>query len=122
MLAKGLGLAGQVGVLGDFPLGGGAASFRLHPCPATSPDHTPGKGWRDGNQKKSAARERDLTSTAVSGNNDDHVVGPPKRMLATYRRMLLLALALGAAGSLTSVNLPLTVMEGLLMISINNNM
>ena len=36
--------------------------------------------------KKSTARE---PPTAVSGSNDDHVVGPPKRMLATKRRMLL---------------------------------
>ena len=47
MLAKGLGRVRQVGVLGDFLLVGGTASFRLHPCPATSPDHTPRKGWSD---------------------------------------------------------------------------
>ena len=67
-----------------------------------------GKTLKDVGRKKSAAREHDLASTAVSG---DHVVGPLKRMLATYRRMLLLALALGAASSLTSVNLPLTVIN-----------
>ena len=51
--------------------------------------------------KKSAAREHDLAPTAVSGNNDDHVVGPPKCMLATYWRMLLTVMCtLAAAGML----------------------